>query len=75
MKLAVLGTGYLGTTHAAAMAQIGHDVVGVDIDPGKVAKLQAGEVPFYEPSLTDAVREGLSSGRLRFTGSFREAAE
>ena len=48
MKLAVLGTGYLGTTHAAAMAQIGHDVVGVDIDPGKVAKLQAGEVPQNE---------------------------
>lgn len=75
MKLAVLGTGYLGTTHAAAMAQIGHSVVGMDIDPGKVAKLQAGEVPFYEPSLTDAVRAGLSSGRLHFTGSAEEAAE
>jgi UDPglucose 6-dehydrogenase len=75
MKLAVIGTGYLGTTHAACMAQIGHSVIGVDIDPGKVAKLQSGEVPFFEPDLENAVKDNLASGRLRFTDSYEEAAD
>jgi UDPglucose 6-dehydrogenase len=75
MRIAVIGTGYLGTTHAACMAQIGHDVLGVDIDPGKVAKLQSGEVPFYEPGIDSLVRDNLASGRLRFTDSFVEAAD
>jgi UDPglucose 6-dehydrogenase len=56
------------------MAQIGHDVLGVDIDPGKVAKLQSGEVPFFEPGIEDIVRDNLASGRLRFTDSYVEAA-
>lgn len=75
MRVAVIGTGYLGTTHAACMSQIGHDVVGVDIDAEKVAKLQSGEVPFFEPDLESLVRENLASGRLRFTTSYEEAAE
>jgi UDPglucose 6-dehydrogenase len=74
MRIAVIGTGYLGATHAACMAQIGHDVLGVDIDPGKVAKLQSGEVPFFEPGIEDIVRDNLASGRLRFTDSYVEAA-
>jgi UDPglucose 6-dehydrogenase len=74
MRIAVIGTGYLGTTHAACMAQIGHDVLGVDIDPGKVAKLQSGEVPFFEPGIDNLVRDNLASGRLRFTDSYVEAA-
>ncbi|MGZ4518109.1 MAG: 3-hydroxyacyl-CoA dehydrogenase NAD-binding domain-containing protein, partial [Mycobacteriaceae bacterium] len=45
MRIAVFGTGYLGATHAACMAELGHDVLGVDVDPSKLAKLQAGEVP------------------------------
>ena len=49
MRCTVFGTGYLGATHAAGMAELGHDVVGVDIDPGKIAKLSVGDVPFYEP--------------------------
>ena len=57
MRIAVIGTGYLGTTHAACMAHIGHNVLGVDIDPGKVAKLQSGEVPFYEPDVETIVRD------------------
>ena len=57
------------------MAQIGHNVLGLDIDPGKVAKLQSGEVPFFEPGLEDAVKDSLASGRLRFTGSYEEAAD
>jgi UDPglucose 6-dehydrogenase len=75
MRIAVIGTGYLGTTHAACMAQIGHNVLGVDIDPGKVAKLQSGEVPFFEPGLEKAVKNNLAAGRLRFTDSHVEAAE
>ncbi|MFZ1164938.1 UDP-glucose dehydrogenase family protein [Mycobacterium sp.] len=75
MRIAVIGTGYLGATHAACMAQIGHDVLGVDIDPGKVAKLQSGEVPFFEPGIEDIVRGNLASGRLRFTDSYVEAAD
>ncbi len=48
MHVAVIGTGRLGTTHAACMAQIGHSVIGVDIDPGRVAELSSGDVPFFE---------------------------
>ncbi len=51
MRCTVFGTGYLGATHAAGMAELGHDVIGVDIDPGKVAKLASGDIPFYEPGL------------------------
>jgi UDPglucose 6-dehydrogenase len=75
MRIAVIGTGYLGTTHAACMAQIGHNVLGVDIDPGKVAKLQSGEVPFFEPGLEDIVKHNLATGRLRFSASSEEAAD
>jgi UDPglucose 6-dehydrogenase len=57
------------------MAHIGHNVLGVDIDPGKVAKLQSGEVPFYEPGVDNIVRDNLASGRLRFTDSYAEAAD
>lgn len=72
MKLAVIGTGYLGATHAAAMAALGHDVLGLDIDPAKVASLQAGRVPFHEPGLPELVQEMIATGRLRFTTDFEE---
>ena len=75
MRCNVFGTGYLGATHAAGMAALGHQVLGVDIDPGKVAKLATGEVPFYEPGLSDVLRDSLSAGRLRFTTDYDEAAE
>jgi UDP-glucose/GDP-mannose dehydrogenase family, NAD binding domain len=75
MRVAVIGKGYLGTTHAACMSQIGHNVLGVDIDAEKVVKLQSGEVPFFEPDLESLLRENLASGRLRFTTSYEEAAE
>ena len=74
MRCTVFGTGYLGATHAAGMAALGHHVLGVDIDPGKVAKLSAGEVPFYEPGLAELLRENLAAGRLRFTTDYDEAA-
>ena len=71
--LSVIGTGYLGATHAACMAELGFTVIGVDIDPAKVALLNAGTVPFYEPDLEELLQRNLDSGRLRFTTSFEEA--
>ncbi|WP_124259446.1 UDP-glucose dehydrogenase family protein [Rhodococcus ruber] len=73
-RIAVFGTGYLGATHAACMAEIGHDVVGVDVDAAKLAKLESGELPFYEPGLEQLLRKNIKSGRLRFTSSYDDAA-
>jgi UDPglucose 6-dehydrogenase len=67
MRISVIGCGYLGAVHAAAMAKLGHDVVGVDVDETKVSALAAGRAPFYEPGLTELLLESLSTGRLRFT--------
>jgi len=75
MRIAVLGTGYLGATHAACMASLGHDVLGMDVDEAKLEKLRSGEMPFFEPGLADLTRETLNSGKLRFTSSYAEAAE
>ncbi|MEU4094679.1 UDP-glucose/GDP-mannose dehydrogenase family protein [Streptomyces sp. NPDC026673] len=74
MRLTVFGTGYLGATHAACMAELGHDVLGVDVDPDKIAALRAGRVPFYEPGLEELLAKHTASGRLRFTTSYEEAA-
>jgi len=75
MRCTVFGTGYLGATHATGMAELGHDVVGVDIDPGKIAKLADGDIPFYEPGLAKMLRDNLSAGRLRFTTDYDMAAD
>ena len=74
LRLTVLGTGYLGTTHAACMASLGFEVLGVDTDLGKVAQLNAGHLPIYEPGLRELLRAGLDSGRLTFTSSYPQAA-
>jgi UDPglucose 6-dehydrogenase len=74
VRIAVYGTGYLGATHATGMAELGHDVLGVDVDVAKLAKLEAGEVPFYEPELEEALQRNIAAGRLRFVSSFEEAA-
>ena len=74
VRIAVYGTGYLGATHATGMAELGHDVLGVDVDVAKLAKLEAGELPFYEPELEQALQRNIAAGRLRFTSSFEEAA-
>lgn len=74
MRIAVFGTGYLGATHAACMAELGHDVIGVDVDPDRIACLQQGEAPFFEPGLEDLLRRHTASGRLRFTCSYELAA-
>jgi UDPglucose 6-dehydrogenase len=74
-RLVVIGTGYLGATHAACMASLGYQVLGVDVDEAKLATLAAGGVPFFEPGLPELVRKGVESGNLRFTTSYEEAAE
>lgn len=75
MRCTVFGTGYLGATHAAGMAELGHEVLGVDIDPGKIVKLAAGDIPFYEPGLRKMLRDNIEAGRLHFTTDYDEAAE
>ena len=75
MKLSVIGTGYLGATHAAAMAELGHEVVGVDIDETKVELLSAGRVPFYEPALPELLAKHVATGAVRFTTSIEDAVE
>lgn len=75
LRISVFGTGYLGATHAAGMAELGHEVIGVDIDPAKIERLQRGEVPFFEPGLPELLRKHVDSGRLRFTTDAAEAAE
>ena len=71
-RLTVIGTGYLGATHAVCMAELGFEVLGLDVLPEKVAALQAGTVPFFEPGLPELLRKNLESGRLRFTTSYEE---
>lgn len=73
MRLSVIGCGYLGAVHAAAMASIGHEVVGIDVDERKVASLSEGKAPFFEPGLPEILTEGISSGNLRFTTDMAEA--
>src|SRR5829696_3663202 len=74
MRMTVIGTGYLGAVHAACMAELGHEVLGVDADPEKVALLAGGRAPFFEPGLPELLARGVESGRLRFTVSLAEAA-
>ncbi|WIM70811.1 UDP-glucose dehydrogenase family protein [Corynebacterium suedekumii] len=74
MRMTVIGTGYLGATHAACMAELGHDVLGVDVDTAKIESLKAGTVPFYEPGLPEVLTRNLEAGRLDFTTDYAEAA-
>ncbi|NKE09145.1 MULTISPECIES: UDP-glucose dehydrogenase family protein [Kocuria] len=73
MKITVLGTGYLGATHAASMAEMGFEVLGLDVDPSKVEALSAGVLPFHEPGLAELLKKHVNSGRLRFTSDYAEA--
>ncbi len=74
-RVTVLGTGYLGATHAVCMAELGFDVLALDVDEAKVAALSAGELPFFEPELPELLRKTLATGRLRFTTSYAEVAD
>ncbi|MCW2724480.1 MAG: UDP-glucose/GDP-mannose dehydrogenase family protein [Frankiales bacterium] len=71
-RLTVIGTGYLGATHAVCMAELGFEVLGLDVDRSKVDRLNNGEVPFFEPGLPELLQKNLDSGRLRFTTSYAE---
>ncbi|AZQ71900.1 MULTISPECIES: UDP-glucose dehydrogenase family protein [Streptomyces] len=80
LRITVIGTGYLGATHAAAMAELGFEVLGLDVVPEKIETLARGEVPMYEPGLEELLRKHVagiegSTGRLRFTTSWEEVGE
>lgn len=72
MKMSVIGCGYLGAVHAAAMASLGHEVVGIDVDPAKIESLAAGKAPFFEPGLPELLTENHSTGQLRFSTDVSE---
>ena len=74
MRITVVGCGHLGAVHAACMAEIGHEVLGVDIDQDKVSLLNSGRVWFHEPGLDEMLSRNVAAGRVRFTTSFAEAA-
>ncbi|WP_149203824.1 UDP-glucose dehydrogenase family protein [Actinotalea subterranea] len=74
MRISVIGCGYLGAVHAACMAQLGHDVVGLDVDEAKIARLTRAEAPFFEPGLPELLQESMATGRLRFTSDPAEVA-
>lgn len=74
MRMTVIGTGYLGATHAACMAELGHEVLGVDVDDNKISALKSGKVPFYEPGLPEVLERNIEAGRLDFSTDYEEAA-
>jgi UDPglucose 6-dehydrogenase len=74
-RISVIGTGYLGTTHAVCMAELGYDVIGLDVDEAKLDLLRTGTVPFFEPGLPELLTKVQGSGRLRFTDSYAEVAQ
>jgi len=73
MKLTVIGTGYVGLVSGACLADVGNDVLCVDVDPKKIATLQAGGIPIYEPGLKEIVASNVAAGRLRFTTNIEES--
>ena len=74
MKISVIGCGYLGAVHAACMAHLGHDVVGIDVDEAKVASLRAATAPFFEPGLPEMLAGAMETGRLSFSTDIADAA-
>ncbi|TFD53037.1 UDP-glucose/GDP-mannose dehydrogenase family protein [Cryobacterium sp. Hh7] len=74
MRISVIGCGYLGAVHASAMAELGNDVVGIDVDAAKIAQLAIGKPPFFEPGLPEVLTSAINSGRLRFSTDIADAA-
>jgi UDPglucose 6-dehydrogenase len=74
MRVSVVGCGYLGAVHAASMAELGHEVVGIDVDGPKIAALNEARAPFYEPGFEELLARTLATGRLRFSTDVSEAA-
>jgi UDPglucose 6-dehydrogenase len=75
LRISVIGCGYLGAVHAACMAALGHDVVGIDVDANKIAALAAGQPPFFEPELPELLTQVGASGRLTFSSDIADAAQ
>ena len=75
MRIAVFGTGYVGLVQGSVLAEVGHDVLCVDVDASKVEGLKAGRIPIYEPGLEDIVRKNHAEGRLNFTTDAAEAVK
>lgn len=74
MRISVIGCGYLGAVHASAMAELGHEVIGIDVDERKIGALAAGQPPFFEPGLPEILTSATESGRLRFSTQIADAA-
>ena len=72
MRISVIGLGYLGATHAVAMATLGHEVIGIEPDQSRLEPLKNGVVPFYEPGLQDALKKVIAAGKLSFQNSHDE---
>lgn len=75
LKISVIGTGYLGATHAACMSHLGYEVVGIDVDPAKIESLASGVIPFYEPGLQELLQSELATGRLTFSSDINAIAD
>ncbi|EMY33692.1 UDP-glucose 6-dehydrogenase [Arthrobacter crystallopoietes BAB-32] len=73
MRISVIGCGYLGAVHAASMAKLGHEVIGIDVDERKISELQAGRAPFFEPGLPELLTEVQETGRLSFSTNMADA--
>ena len=74
MRVSVIGCGYLGAVHAACMARLGHDVIGIDVDERKIVELSSARAPFYEPGLEELLEDVQQTGRLSFTTDMSAAA-
>ncbi len=74
MRISVIGCGYLGAVHAASMAELGHEVVGIDVDEPKIASLREARAPFYEPGFEELLQRTLATGRLRFSTDMSDAS-
>ena len=74
MRISVIGCGYLGAVHASAMAELGHEVIGIDVDERKIAALAAGRPPFFEPGLPEILTSATATGRLRFSTDIADAS-
>jgi len=74
MKITVIGTGYVGLVSGACLAEVGNDVLCLDVDPAKISILEEGQIPIYEPGLLDMVRRNVVAGRLHFTTDIKKAA-
>ena len=72
MKIGVIGLGYLGLTHSVAMAQMGHEVFGIEVDPSRLAKIQRGEVPFFEPGLQEELTKALKKGAYSASSNYQD---